>query len=298
VSPTPGGQPADYGQKWTSFIYMSRKSKYNPEWTATYYDDYAEREWDRFARSPFDRVNLFVHAHYLRDFVKPGSRVLEVGAGPGRFTQVLADLGCRVVVSDLSEVQLNLHRKHAEEQGFGHAVESHQQLDVCDLSSLDSNSFDAVVAYGGPLSYVFEQAGTALRECVRVCKKDGHVLASVMSMWGSCHLYLKGILDIPTENNRKITNTGDLSPDNWEGVTHRCHMFRSVELRQLAQQSQLRVVAMSASNCLSLNHTEDLAGLEEDSEKWQELLRMELEACGQEGCLDMGTHIILVGQKV
>jgi hypothetical protein len=75
-------------------------------------------------------------------------------------------------------------------------------------------------------------------------------------------------------------------------------MFRSVELRQLAEQSHLRVVAMSASNCLSIHHDAYLAELDDDSKEWQELLRMELEACGQEGCHDMGSHIILVGQKV
>lgn len=272
---------------------MSNTQKYSPAWTAAYYDRYADKEWDRFSRRPADRVNLFVHTHYLRRFVEPESRVLEVGAGPGRFTQVLADLGCRVVVCDLSEVQLNLHWKYADELGFGEAVESRQRLDVCDLSSLDSDSFDAVVVYGGPLSYVFEEAGNALRECVRVCKTDGHVLASVMLMWGACHMYLKAV--IPTENNRKITDTGDLSPDNWEGVEHRCHMFRSGELRRLAEELRLRVVAMSASNCLSVNHDVDP---DEDPDKWQELLRMELEACVEEGCLDMGSHIILVGQKV
>ena len=92
---------------------MLENSKYNPEWTATYYNNYAEKEWTRFMRRPADRVNLFVHTHYLRHFVKPGSRVLEIGAGPGRFTQILADLGCRILVSDISEVQLKLHQKYA-----------------------------------------------------------------------------------------------------------------------------------------------------------------------------------------
>ena len=155
---------------------MSQNNRYSPEWTAAYYDDYAEKEWTRFSRRPADRVNLVLHAHYLRRFVEPGARVLEIGAGPGRFTQVLADLGCRVVVSDLSEIQLNLHRKHADELGLGNVVEKRLVLDVCDLSSLDSDSFDAVVAYGGPLSYVFEQAQSALQECVRVCKVDGYSL--------------------------------------------------------------------------------------------------------------------------
>ena len=33
------------------------------------------------------------------------------------------------------------------------------------------------------------------------------------------------------------------------------------------------------------------------AEKWQEVLRMELEACREPGCLDTGTHAIAVGRK-
>jgi len=201
-------------------------------------------------------------------------------------------------VSDLSPVQLELHRKYANELGFDDAVESRQLLDVCDLSSLESNSFDGVLCYGGALSYVFDHAGAALSECARVCRASGYILASVMSLWGSCHRYLEAVLEIPTTGNRRITDTGDLTPGNWDGVVHRCHMFRSDEFRRMAESSKLRVVAMSASNCLSLTHDEILATFSEDSAEWQELLRMELEACAQDGCLDMGTHIILVGEKM
>ena len=115
---------------------MKQKCKYIPEWTATYYDNLAEKEWDRLTQRPVDRVNHFVHSHYIQTFVKPKSRVLEVGAGPGRFTQVLAGLDCRVTVADLSKVQLRLHKQYAKEFSFDHAVESRHRLDICDMSSL------------------------------------------------------------------------------------------------------------------------------------------------------------------
>jgi 2-polyprenyl-3-methyl-5-hydroxy-6-metoxy-1,4-benzoquinol methylase len=289
------GLPELYNWCWTKK--MSQDSAYRPEWVIAHYDDYGDREWERFSGSPVDAVSLFIHTHYLQKFVKPRSRVLDVGAGPGRFTQVLAQMGCRVTVADISPVQLELHRKYAQELGFEDAVEERLQLDVCDLSRFESESFDAVVCYGGPLSYVFDQAPTALRECVRVCKSGGHVLVSVMSLWGTAHRHLRGVLAVPPESNRKITETGDLSPENWEGSTHHCHMFRSGELRRLAGQRGLTVTALSASQSISTGWDDSLRAVQEDLQQWQELLRMELEACREEGCLDTGTHIILVGKK-
>lgn len=276
---------------------MNKDSKYDPEWTAAFYDEYADKEWHRFMKTPSDRVNHAIHEHYIRTFVAPGSSVLEIGAGPGRFTKTLSELNCRVTVSDISEVQLGLHEKYSRELGFDGAVERRLVLDICNLQSLDADAFDAVIAYGGPLSYVFDHAQLALDECVRVCKPGGHVLASVMSLWGTCHKFLEGILEIPAEYNRTITDTGDLHPEIWDGVGHRCHMFTASELRQLFENSALAVHALSAANCISINHDDALSELDEDSEKWKELLRMELEACAASGCLDMGTHIIAVGQK-
>ena len=276
---------------------MSNSGYYKPDWAAKFYDEYGEREWTRLTRSPADEVSLFVHTHYLQRFVKPGSRVLDIGAGPGRFTRVLADMGCRVVVADISQVQLDLHRKHADELGFEDAVEDRLRLDICDLSVLSDESFDAAVCYGGPLSYVFDQAPSALGECVRVCRRGGYVLASVMSLWGPAHRYLDEILEIPPENNRKITETGDLTPQNWPGLRHQCHMFRPNEVRELANQSGLTVAAISASNCLSIGWNDSLAEVKKDPKKWQELLRMELSASREEGCLGMGDHIIVVGKK-
>jgi SAM-dependent methyltransferase len=165
------------------------------------------------------------------------------------------------------------------------------------MGRLGDESFDAIVCYGGPLSYVLERGADALQECVRVCREGGYILASVMSLWGAAHRYLQGVLEVPPEANRKITDTGELIPENWDGVKHRCHMLRSAELRRMARRSGLAVVAMSASNCLSIGWENLLAEAKQDPQKWQEVLRMELEACKEEGCLDIGTHIILVGKK-
>jgi SAM-dependent methyltransferase len=230
--------------------------------------------------------------------VRPGSRVLEIGAGAGRFTQVLADLDCRILVADISPGQLDLNRKHGAELGFAEAVEDWVQLDVCDLGNLEAASFDAVVCYGGALSYVFERAGEAVGECVRVLRKDGGFLASVMSLWGTAHNALKDVLDIPPEQNQAITNSGDLTPESYPTGIHFCHMYRASEFRDLLSRTGLKVLTMAASNCLSTRWNDHLVEIRHDAEKWAELLRMELDATREPGCLDMGAHLIAVARKI
>jgi 2-polyprenyl-3-methyl-5-hydroxy-6-metoxy-1,4-benzoquinol methylase len=274
-------------------------SSYSPASITDHFDRLGLREWDRLVETPIEEVSLYLHTHYLRQHIRPGWRVLEIGAGAGRFTQVLAELGARILVADLSPVQLDLNRQHAAQFGFTGAVETWQPMDICEMPALVSDSFDSVVAYGGPFSYVLDQRDQALQECRRVLKPGGLLLLSVMSLWGSAFRHLDGVLlHTPIEANQKITASGDLTLQTFpERGGNFMHLFRSAELRQWLSKHELTILNLAASNSLSTGWEELLTTIRNDEARWNELLRMELEACAEPGALDLGTHLIAVAQK-
>ncbi len=139
----------------------------------------------RFDRRLCERVSLEIHRNFLSDFVHKGDRVLDAGAGPGRFTIDLVRLGATVVVGDISPEQLRLNEEKVKEAGAEAAIESRELLDISDLSRFEDESFDVVVCLGGPLSYVFDGASSALAGMARVLKPGGRVLVSVMSRLGT-----------------------------------------------------------------------------------------------------------------
>jgi len=273
-------------------------ARYDPDWVRAHYDEYGACEWDRWDESPVERVKFRVHLHYLRERVQPGDRVLEIGAGAGRFTREIARITNRIVVADLSSVQLRLNRDNAARLDFASAVEAWIECDVCELRPhFADGSFDAVVCYGGPLSYVFERRDDALAEICRVTADGGTLLLSVMSLWGTAHQYLRGVLETDPKANRVILATGDLSPETIGPGRHYAHMYRAGELRSALERAGLVVEAMSASGCLSVHSADVLAELHEEDPTWTRLIEMEIEACREPGCLDMGTHLIAVCRK-
>ena len=67
-------------------------------------------------------------------------------------------------------------------------------------------------------------------------------------------------------------------------------MFRAAELRQWLEGAGLQILAMSASDCLATGWAEMLITIRNDAEKWEELLRMEVEACAERESKKVGTQ--------
>ena len=269
---------------------------YDAEYISEFYDAYGTTEWERLEKTPADRVSFFIHKHYLERYVKAGESVLEAGAGPGRFTIELARLGARVTAGDISKRQLELNAHHVAEAGCEGAVEDRVQLDVTNLSQFESGSFDAVVCYGGALSYVMERADDAAEELLRVVKPGGYVLLSVMSLVGATRIFLEGVMGLGNfvEQIDSVRRDGVLTREHNNG--HPMKLYRYRELRTLLERHGAKVVVASAANMLSPGRDEVLEPFL-NTPTWDKFLAWELDFCSEAGAVDCGTHILAVVQK-
>jgi ubiquinone/menaquinone biosynthesis C-methylase UbiE len=257
-----------------------------------YFDRLADGEFERLAAEPIQEVSLHIHETWLRRCIERGQRVLEVGAGAGRFTQKLHALGARVVVADLSGVQLGINRRNAGPLGYGPSVESWERADICAMPQFADASFDAVVAYGGPLSYALERREAAAAECRRVLKPGGTLLASVMSMWGTFNRWYATFLKAPPSQMREIIRTGDVTPVTAPGTVHPHHLFRAAELKDLLSRHAFRDVRLSSSHGIAHLYDPLLAQARPRPDVWANVLAFELAAAESEGYVETGTHLI------
>ena len=269
--------------------------QYDPAKVKAHYDTYGEKEWQRLIKDPAGLVSFHIHRYYLQKYVDKHNSVLEVGAGAGRFTIELAKLNAIVTVGDISPQQLLLNQKYVARYKCETSIASRLQLDIVDLSMFKPESFDVVVCYGGALSYVLEQADTALTQMLRVLKPEGYLLVSVMSLIGTTQAHFEAITAIPDFPKlvNQVNNDGLLDSHN------QLKMYRANELRQLLNGFNCQVVDMSASNCLSSNRHHRQQTLEPliSIDSWSDFLQWELDFCAEEGCLDSGTHLIAIAKK-
>ena len=268
------------------------RQEYERQHTAAFFDEYGEQEWTRFDEGRTPPQSVAVHLAKLREFVKVGDRVLDVGAGPGRFTIELARLGADIAVADISARQLELNRERVEEAGLESRISERVQADVTDLSRFDDASFDAVVCFGGPLSYVVDRAEQGVAELLRVTRPGGHVLLSVMSLIGVAVHFIEHVLDLARrdglELNEAIVRTG-LLPEG-EGYGHLpMKLYRWSELDALLSRHGTVVAATAAGLFPAL--------CPEEPELRDLIERIELELAAEPGALSCGEHILAVVRK-
>ena len=147
-------------------------------------------EDSRLQRTRHGQLEYAVTMHYIHRFAVPDARVLEIGAGTGRYSIALAREGMSVTAVEL--VESNLAVLHENSRG----IENLQsfQGDATDLSRFEDQSFDATLVLG-PLYHLYETEDVrkAIDEAIRVTKKGGVILFAFISVYGIMYAnYLSG----------------------------------------------------------------------------------------------------------
>jgi ubiquinone/menaquinone biosynthesis C-methylase UbiE len=124
-------------------------------------------------------------------YIRPGSAILDLGVGGGRTTPYLSRLASRYVGVDYAPEMIRLCREKYPDLKF---IES----EASDLSTFDSDSFDAIVIAFNGLDYVIPDAKRrlCLEECNRVLKTGG---ALIFSSHNPRHIVVR-----PTLNSERV----------------------------------------------------------------------------------------------
>ena len=229
---------------------------YDPKFPRTHYDNLVENEWTRLTRTRHGELNFLVHMDVLRAYIKESMDVLEIGAGAGIFTKELVHICNRLVVGDISKVQLDANRANMGDLGVLDRVDEYRELDLVDLSSLHPETFDAIVCVGGPLSYLMDQESEGIQQMLRILKSGGIVILSVMSLINSVVRLMRFLPALKRNrgmaNTRWLFETGLQDEAHSPETEHFCHMMTSVEVDALLDLDSVEIV--EKTRCRSVRY--------------------------------------------
>ncbi|HEY3379645.1 MAG TPA: class I SAM-dependent methyltransferase [Armatimonadota bacterium] len=272
---------------------------YQPERVKARYAAHVEREWERLDATPRGKLMYAAHQQVLRKHITPGDAVLEVGAGPGRFTKELAELAGYLVVTDLTPEQLAANKARMTALGLAGRIAEWREADICDLSAFPNEHFDAVVCIGGPFNYVFEQEDKAFTELLRVLRPDGVLILGLMCLPGAARAAFKVVLDefeaLGLEAAKWLLETGKQDGSNYPiTYNHRVHLMTRNDVLALCQAHGAKLIAEYCGGFLSAVSDELLERTYANPRLWQLLLEAELRWDSSPGLSEAGDHMLMV----
>lgn len=146
-----------------------------------YYDGFDE--WARLDTAE-GRVEFRRMCALIDRYVGPGSRLLDLGGGPGRYTLAMAERGHSCQLVDLSPRQVEIARTRIG-GAFPDRIPPPVVGDAADLSGFATGSFDSVLAFG-PFYHLTDPAAraAAAAECHRVLGPGGVLMAAFIPRIG------------------------------------------------------------------------------------------------------------------
>lgn len=118
------------------------------------------------------RVEFLTTVRYIERYLRPGDRILDIGAGAGEYSLYFARQGYELSAIELADSNIRAFRQKLQPED---KIEL-RQGNALDLGCYGDESFDAVLLFG-PLYHLHsvEDRKHCVAEAMRVCKQGGHI---------------------------------------------------------------------------------------------------------------------------
>lgn len=142
---------------------------------------YSQQDEDtRTTRSRHGQLEFYTTMSYIHRYASSQSKILEVGAGTGKYSIALAREGMDVTAVELVESNLKVLKKNSD------GIKNIQSYlgDATDLSRFLDSSFDVTLLFG-PMYHLYEpdEVNRAIDEAIRVTRPGGVMLFAFLSVF-------------------------------------------------------------------------------------------------------------------
>ena len=134
----------------------------------------------RLGKTRHGQLEYYTTMAYIHRYASEGSRILEVGAGTGRYSVALAKEGMDVTAVELVESNLAV----LQENSRGIPNIRSCQGDAADLSRFSDSAFDLTL-FLGPMYHLYEpeEVNHAIDEAIRVTRPGGVIMFAFLSVF-------------------------------------------------------------------------------------------------------------------
>lgn len=242
------------------------------------------REDTRLNWSNAARVEFLTTVRYIEKYLKPKSKILDVGAGAGEYSIYFARKGYDVSAIELSPANIQAFRSKMKPDDKIKL----EQGNALDLSRYSDASFDVVLLFG-PLYHLenYSDRLKCIQEAKRVCKRNGVIFFAFIN---HDFIFLTEL----------TYNQNNFSDGKYDRETFRLENFPFVfhtpdDCRKLLSDGGIRIQHEVAADGASELITELINKLSD--EDFEQYLKYHWYICEKPELLGMTNHLLFVGKN-
>lgn len=237
-------------------------------------------------------VEFLTTMRYIEKYITLGDRVLEIGAGTGRYSHALARQGYAVNAVELVEHNIEIFRKNT----IPTENIAITQGNALDLSAVPDDIYDITLLLG-PLYHLYtkEDKRQALHEAIRVTKPGGVVFAAYVISDGC--LLDEGFMHSNINIAEYIKN-GLLDSKTFAAKSEPKDLFELVrkedidDLMSVFETTRLHYVAADGSALLMRDAIDKM-----DNDTFELYLKYHFATCEREDLLGITSHALDIFRK-
>ena len=242
-------------------------------------------EDQRLIRSKSAQVEFLTTIHYIEKFLKPGMKILDLGAGTGIYSLYFADKGYDVTAVEITKKHCDIFQAKIKPS---HSVTLYHGS-ALDLSVLEDASFDVVLLFG-PLYHLSDEddRSLCLQESLRVMKQHGTIFVAYIN-----HdiIHFTEMMKDYDFFGSELYNHETMRLNNEPFV-----FFKIEECREMLQKNGIHIEKEIASDGLSELMKNQVNALSDSS--YQQYLKYHFQQCEKKELLAATNHFLFQGKKL
>jgi ubiquinone/menaquinone biosynthesis C-methylase UbiE len=267
--------------------------RHHPDASRRYHDRVA-RQYDAIYDDPYwefhDRLTWqAIKPHIPTDASAP---CCDLGCGTGKWGLKLLKSGYPTTFVDNAATMIEKTRAKIADLGPKADKATLLVADIVDLSQLESDRFNLILAMGDPLS-ICSDANRAVQEMRRICAPGGIVIATADNKLAALDHYLEKADIDSLESFVKTGKTHWLTPDDREQF--QLTTFTPPDLQKLFQRAGFEIIKLTGKTILPIRAHKDLLA---DEQNFDRLLKLELELSRDPTSAAKAAHLQITAKKL
>lgn len=248
-----------------------------------YYNNYDE---EKRLTTKSHLPEYLITMKYIEKYLKPDSKIIEIGAGTGRYSIELAKRGYDVTAVELVEHNIDIMKRKVKPE---YNIKIHKGNAV-DLSFINDEEYDIVLVLG-PMYHLFnyEDKHKAISEALRVAKRNAVVFVSYCNSDASIYrLIVNGEISDYIDKVDETFHAKSMPEMVFE-------LYRKEDVDRIMYSFKVQRLHYVGVNMLSLLFTDKLNNLsEEDFDIYMKYLYT---ICEDEDKIGFSFHILDIFRK-